>query len=60
MLLEDDNAQFKNPDFKGGANKPSLIQVQQSFIEFVANDLLFIYLVRKPIEQDEKDLMWKL
>ncbi|PIC71538.1 hypothetical protein CSV77_04065 [Sporosarcina sp. P16b] len=31
---EDDNIQFDDPDYTGGANEPSLQEAQNNFIEF--------------------------
>ncbi|QKE75679.1 hypothetical protein HPK19_24560 [Arthrobacter citreus] len=57
---EDDPVQFKDPDFEGGANIPSLRQAQINFIEFGACEERCIEFVRKPNERDKKDTNWKL
>ncbi|MFB7142839.1 CPCC family cysteine-rich protein [Gottfriedia sp. NPDC056225] len=57
---EDDSVQFKDPDFEGGANIPSLRQAQINFIEYGACEKRCIEFVRKPNERDKKDPNWKL
>ena len=56
---EDDNVQFNNPDFEGGANKPSLRKAQKNYVLFGACEERFIECVREPIEKDVKDPNWK-
>ncbi|MEK9197184.1 CPCC family cysteine-rich protein [Ureibacillus sp. FSL E2-3493] len=56
---EDDGIQYDDPDYEGGANIPSLRQAQKNFIEFGACEERCIEFVRKPNEQDEKDVHWK-
>ncbi|RDW17715.1 CPCC family cysteine-rich protein [Oceanobacillus chungangensis] len=46
---EDDDVQYNDPNYEGGANVPSLRQAQQNFIKFV----------RKPNQEDIKDPNWK-
>ncbi len=52
---EDDNIQFKDPDYKGGANNVSLREAQKNFVKFGASEKRFIKNVRKPTKDDEKD-----
>jgi len=56
---EDDNIQFDDPDYEGGANVPSLRQAQKNFIEWGACEKRFIKFVRKPNENDIKDIDWE-
>lgn len=56
---EDDPIQYKEPDYKGGANKVSLRQAQQNYVNFGACEKGFIDFVRKPMHTDEKDSNWK-
>ncbi|MEI3609401.1 CPCC family cysteine-rich protein [Pseudogracilibacillus sp. SO10305] len=55
---EDDNVQYDDPDYDGGANIPSLKQAQRNFLEFGASEKGCIEYVRKPNETDIKDINW--
>ena len=55
---EDDNVQFDEPDYKGGANIVSLRQAQRNFTKFGACERDFIESVRKPSKRDLKDPNW--
>lgn len=56
---EDDNLQFVDPDYAGGANRVSLRQAQETFAAFGASDRDYIEAVRRPNATDEKDHHWK-
>lgn len=56
---EDDEVQFRDPDFEGGANEVSLKQAQQNFIEFGACDKDYLDVVRPPNNFDIKDPDWR-
>jgi len=56
---EDDGVQFRDPNYDGGANKPSLRQAQKNFLEFGACDREALRHIRPPGEDDEKDPDWK-
>jgi hypothetical protein len=56
---EDDGVQFHDPDYEGGANKPSLRQAQKNFAAFGACDRAALPHVRRPTEHDQKDPEWK-
>ena len=56
---EDDNVQFHDPDFSGGANEPSLRQAQANFRQFGACEQRFLKNVRQPTPQDERDATWR-
>jgi hypothetical protein len=56
---EDDNVQFDDPDFSGGANRPSLRQAQANFRSFGACEKRLRAHVRKPTEADERDAAWR-
>ncbi|RIK79607.1 MAG: cysteine desulfurase-like protein [Planctomycetota bacterium] len=51
---EDDQVQFENPDFRGGANGPSLREAQYTFARLGASDIGFIASVadRTRLEMD--------
>lgn len=56
---EDDNVQFDDPDYEGGANQASLKQAQRNFIKFGASEKRFVSQVRKPEKDDVRDPKWK-
>lgn len=56
---EDDHVQYEDPDYEKGANTSSLRQAQKNFILFGACEEGCIELVRKPNENDLKDITWK-
>ena len=56
---EDDNIQFDDPDYEGGANAPSLRQAQKNFQEFGAYRKDRLEFVRMPHRKDIKDPNWK-
>jgi hypothetical protein len=56
---EDDPVQFRDPDFGGGANKPSLRQAQKNYCTCGACERELSKHVRVPAENDEKDRAWK-
>jgi hypothetical protein len=49
---EDDDVQFSNLDFKGGANEVSLKEAQKNFKKFGASSLKFIKDVRTPFPEE--------
>ncbi|WP_342543174.1 CPCC family cysteine-rich protein [Paenisporosarcina sp. FSL H8-0542] len=57
---EDDNVQFDDPDFEGGANEVSLRQGQRNFIKHGACDSDHLESVRPPNCLDIKDAAWKM
>lgn len=56
---EDDGAQYSDPNYKGGANIPSLRQAQKNYLVFGACEESCKTFVRKPNEEDIKDPNWK-
>ena len=56
---EDDGVQWKNPDYPGGANKPSLREARRNFYEHGANDLAEVSSVRPPRPDEEPRHRWK-
>ena len=56
---EDDQIQFNDPDYEGGANKISLKQAQKNFLQFGACEIEVIGNVRKPLQDELKDESWK-
>lgn len=55
---EDDNIQFQKPHYVCGANGVSLFMAQRNFTAFGACDEASINAVRKPTDQDERDVNW--
>jgi hypothetical protein len=51
---EDDNYQFENPDYAGGANRVSLNQCRINFKLFGAKEKRVLDLVRKPLDSEIK------
>jgi hypothetical protein len=58
-LWEDDGVQLRFPDFAGGANKPSLMEAQRNFAEFGASEIRRLRRVRRPTQEDVRDLDWR-
>ncbi|OGX78382.1 hypothetical protein A6395_12815 [Exiguobacterium sp. SH31] len=56
---EDDEVQFRDPDYEGGANRVSLRQAQQNYIRFGACDPGSTKHVRTPNGHDLKDPKWQ-
>lgn len=56
---EDDDIQFDDVDFAGGANDISLRQAQKNYSEFGACQKNMLKHVRKPNQDDVKDSSWK-
>lgn len=52
---EDDGVQMLDPTYIGGANAVSLMQAKENFKKIGAVEQRFIYLVRRPLEE-EKDI----
>lgn len=57
---EDDNVQFEDPFYEGGANRVSLYVAQRNFMKYGASEELFIDSVRKPTMHDQLDRHFKL
>ncbi|HSW88227.1 MAG TPA: CPCC family cysteine-rich protein [Candidatus Saccharimonadales bacterium] len=56
---EDDDIQFDDPDYKGGANDESLHEARKNFQEFGACEKRVLKYVRKPTEDDARNMNWK-
>ena len=56
---EDEPIQFEDPDYEGGANRPSLKTAQKNVQLFGACEKRILEHVRKPKVDDEKDPNWK-
>lgn len=56
---EDDPIQLDDPNYEGGANRVSLKQGQQNFIEFGACESDMIKNVRKPTKDEQRNHNWK-
>jgi len=50
---EDDGVQFRDPDYEGGANTPSLNQARESFREHGVSELRFKAHVRAPLPEEQ-------
>lgn len=57
---EDDNIQYEDPFYEGGANRPSLYEAQRNFLSYGAYDKHVLPYVRKPNKNDIKDEHFKL
>jgi hypothetical protein len=55
---EDDQIQFSDHDYTGGANRVSLKQAQKNFREFGACEEDFIKSVRTPTKDEARDTSW--
>jgi hypothetical protein len=49
---EDDNVQFNNPNFKGGANQESLIKARENYKKFGASYRKYIKEARAPLPDE--------
>lgn len=56
---EDDDIQFEDPDYEGGANVPSLNQARKNYLAFGACERRCLEFVRKPTKYDEQATNWK-
>ena len=52
---EDDDVQFNNHSFTGGANRVSLNQAKENFKKFGAIEERFIKRTRKPLPEEIRD-----
>lgn len=55
---EDDQVQFRDPDYEGGANRPSLRQAQRNFATFGACERVACGAVRPPRPYEARDPGW--
>jgi hypothetical protein len=56
---EDDPVQYDDPDYEGGANRPSLRQAQANFLRFGASEERRSANVRKPTSAEERPDDWQ-
>lgn len=56
---QDDIVQLRRPDFRGGANKPSLIEAQENVARFGAVEERHIPHVRPPTASEALDPVWR-
>ncbi len=49
---EDDNIQFNDPSYWGGANEMSLNEARENFKKFGAKSAKVLHLVRKPLPEE--------
>ena len=52
---EDDNVQYKNPDYRGGANTVSLNEARATFKRIGASEERFLSNVRRPLPSELPD-----
>ncbi|WP_091358719.1 CPCC family cysteine-rich protein [Amphritea atlantica] len=52
---EDDNVQYDDPNFSGGANKESLNQARSNYKEFGAINKEMLQYVRPPAEEEKSN-----
>lgn len=57
---EDDAVQLRYPEYRGGANAPSLIDAQTNFRQYGASDLQLSSHTRQPNETDVMDPGWRM
>ncbi len=57
---EDDNVQFEDPAYAGGANPISLRQARLNFTAFGACELAKVPEVRRPLPNEDRDPNWRL
>jgi len=57
---EDDGVQLLDPAYRGGANKPSLMECQANYQRFGASAECFTNQVRPPIDGESLDPNWRL
>ena len=57
---EDDAVQLRYPEMGGGANKVSLIEGQKNFAAIGVSEGRFREHVRKPENNDPRDLKWRM
>ena len=57
---EDDNVQFEDPFYEGGANEVCLYEAQRNFMKYGSSEELFIDSVLKPTINDQRDRHFKL
>ena len=56
---EDDNVQFEDPDYEGGANRVSLRHAQKNFLAFGASEEIFLDRIREIHHSVIQDSTWK-
>jgi hypothetical protein len=58
-LWEDDQIQFQDPDYRGGANSVSLREAQDNFRRFGASEQRFRQQARSPSPAERRDPEWR-
>jgi hypothetical protein len=56
---EDDQIQYADPDYEGGANVASLRQAQRNFLAFGISEVRFKENVRAPRSGEEREPNWQ-
>ena len=56
---EDDNVQFNDPTFEGGANEESLDQARANFAQYHASSSRFVGSVRAPLPDEKRKVRKK-
>ena len=50
---EDDQVQYRDPSYEGGANRVSLAQARRNFLDFGASDPDFVNQARPPRDEEK-------
>ena len=56
---EDDPVQILDPWFRGGANRPSLVDAQENYVKLGAMEQRFLKNVRGVLSSDKRDDHWR-
>lgn len=56
---EDDAVQLRWPDWAGGANRPSLIEALQAYVELCTKEFRFTSLVHQPTDDEPLEAGWR-
>ncbi len=56
---EDDGVQLSQPNYRGGANKVSLLEARENYMRFGASESRLMQYVRKPEKEELKGIDWE-
>jgi hypothetical protein len=56
---EDDAVQLRWPDYRGGANRPSLLDAQRTYAEIGATESQFLRFVGRAAKDEPVDVGWR-
>lgn len=57
---EDDDVQLRWPELTGGANRPSLVEAQHTYVQLGAMESRFLGRVRLPNSDEPRETGWRL